>query len=274
MPVSARAEQFRNNQKLWARPGSAFDYLVKSLRVILPSFVGILAAIMLASPFGDNRELSFVLARNQVAKTQDRMSVENALYRGEDSLGRPFSLRAGNAVQKSARDPVLEMSNIEGRMILNDAPAYLVAGQSSYNLENETVQVNGPMSFKSDKGYTMLAHDVTMGMKDQMLSSNGEMNFTTPEGYQIDSSNSIVNLRDRIVRSQGNMRLKTRDGFTLEAANVELLLNNKTMRSFGPVFGRTNVGDFRADRIEADWNSRIVILRGNAQLRINQNVIR
>ena len=57
-------------------------------------------------------------------------------------------------------------------------------------------------------------------------------------------------------------------------SNVELALKSRKMQSFGPVSGRTKVGTFRADRMSADLNTRVVRLDGGVRLRIDQNAIR
>jgi lipopolysaccharide export system protein LptC len=46
------------------------------------------------------------------------------------------------------------------------------------------------------------------------------------------------------------------------------------MQSFGPVSGRTKVGTFRAGRLRADLDTRIIRLDGGVRLRINQNAIK
>ena len=63
-------------------------------------------------------------------------------------------------------------------------------------------------------------------------------------------------------------------GYDIVASNVELALKTKKMQSFGPVTGKTKVGTFRADRMSADLDTRVVRLDGGVRLRIDQNVIK
>ncbi len=258
----------------WARPGSMFDVLVRSLRVVLPSIVGVLCAIMLISPFGESKELSFVLAKDDVAKTTDRMRIADALYRGEDDLGRPFSLRAGNAVQRSADQSLLEMSDLAGSMIIDNSPAKIVAGKSSYDFATETVQVSGPMSFDSGAGYSLVAHDVNVAMKSQMVRSQGMLTVESNKGYSVSGSDVSYAMRSQQLSSPGIVRFRTTDGYVLDASNVLVDMAGRRMQSLGPANGQTNLGTFRADRLRADLDARTVTLTGNVQLRINQNVIR
>jgi lipopolysaccharide export system protein LptC len=212
--MSQQADIQRTARQKFALPGGAHDALIRVLRVLLPSVIGVLLAVLAFSPFSNTREMSFVLAKDEVNVAKERMRVSNALYRGEDSKGRPFVLRAGSAVQKSSDEPILRMNDLEGRLVMNNGPASIIAGQGFYDMRAEKVRVEGPMSFKGG------------------------------------------------------------DGFNLTATNVDFLLKPKTMQSFGPVSGSTRVGTFRAGRLFADAEARIVRLEGGAQLQINQSAIR
>ena len=53
--------------------------------------VGVLAALMVITPLSPRGEISFLLDRNKVAVIDNRLRVDNALYRGADEQGRPFS---------------------------------------------------------------------------------------------------------------------------------------------------------------------------------------
>ncbi len=211
--MSELADLERTQRQKWATPGGRHDRLIRSLRVVLPSIIGALVAILAFSPFAGTQEVSFVLAKDEVNMARERMRLTEALYRGEDSKGRPFSLRAGSAVQKSSAEPILRMTDMAGRIIMDDGPAALIAGNGLYDLDKETMRVTGPLAFES-AGYNMVA------------------------------------------------------------SNVELALKTRKMQSFGPVSGRTKVGTFRANRLSADLNTRVVRLDGGVHLRIEQNAIR
>jgi len=150
--------------------------------------------------------------RKSIAK--ERLRVSEALYRGEDSQGRPFSLKAGSAVQKSSREAVVELKDLTARILLDDGPAQITARQGRYDMDRENVKIQGPVQVE------------------------------TAGGYRLTTSNVTVELKDR------------------------------TLKSDNPVQGRTNIGTFRADRLEADMVARTVTLNGNARLRIEQNGLR
>jgi lipopolysaccharide export system protein LptC len=211
--MSKQADLERTQRQQWALPGGRHDRLIRLLRVGLPSTIGILVAILAFSPFTGTQELSFVLNKDEVNLSRERMRLIEAFYRGEDSKGRPFSLRAGSAVQKTSSEPVLNMTALSARILLNDGPASILAQSGSYNLNRETMRVTGPLA---------------------------------------------VNSPD----------------YNMVASNVELSLKTKSLQSFGPVSGRTKVGTFRADRLSANLETRVVRLDGGVHLRINQNAVK
>jgi lipopolysaccharide export system protein LptC len=97
--MSTAANLVRTKRQEFAAPNGKHDRNVKWLRFILPVGVGALGSMLALAPFTMSGELSFVLDKNSVEVAKERMRVTEALYRGEDSEGRPLSLKAGAAVQ-------------------------------------------------------------------------------------------------------------------------------------------------------------------------------
>src|SRR3546814_12096214 len=110
------------------------------------------------------------------------MRVTEALYRGEDSKGQPFSLRAGSAVQKTSREPIVELNDMIARILLNDGPAVLTAQKGIYHMDREEVAVPGPVQFKTADGYCLTTRDVDIGMKASTLKSHGVLDGRVPVG--------------------------------------------------------------------------------------------
>ena len=212
--MSKRADIQRNKRQQYAVPGGSHDRRIKLLSFVLPTCVGALAAVLALAPFTLAGELSFVLDKDSVDVARERMRVTEAIYRGEDSQGRPFSLKAGSAVQKSSRDPVVELQDLSARILLGEGPAQIRANNGRYDMDRETVRVTGPIQAETSDGYRLTTNNVTLDLKERTLISDD------------------------------------------------------------PVDGRTNIGTFRADSLQADLKERTVTLEGNAQLRIQQNGLR
>lgn len=205
--MSRLADTQRTERQHWALPGSSHDRLVKILKAVLPMAVGILAAFLVVTPFTLQGEVSFVLDKNEVDVASERMRVREALYRGEDSKGRPFSLRAGSAVQKTSRDPVVEMSDLSARLLMSDGAAVLTAQQGRYNMESEQVSVDGPVQFSSAEGYRLTTRDVNIDLKARRMRSDGRVYGRMPIGT-FDADNLNADLEAHNVTLEGNARLR------------------------------------------------------------------
>jgi lipopolysaccharide export system protein LptC len=204
--MSAQADLERTQRQRWALPGGRHDRLIRSLRVILPSIIGVLLAILAFSPFTSTQELSFVLDKDEVDLSRERMRLVEALYRGEDSKGRPFSLRAGSAVQKTSAEPVLDMTSLAARILLEDGPASILAQRGTYNLSKETMRVNGPLAVESP-GYNIVASNVELSLKDRSMRSFGPVSGRTKVGT-FKAARLTGDLDTRVVRLEGGVQLR------------------------------------------------------------------
>jgi lipopolysaccharide export system protein LptC len=204
--MSELADLERTQRQRWAMPGGRHDRLIRSMRVVLPSVIGMLVAVLAFSPFSGKQELSFVLDKDEVSMSRERMRLTEALYRGEDSKGQPFSLRAGSAVQNSSAEPVLNMTALAGQIQLKDGPASIVAQRGTYDLNKETMRVNGPLAINSP-GYDMVASNVELSMKTRTMQSFGPVSGRTKVGT-FSAGRLSANLDTRVVRLDGGVRLR------------------------------------------------------------------
>ncbi len=243
--MSEQADRQKSKRQKSAAPGGLHDRLVRFLRVALPSVIGAVLALLLFSPFSNTREMSFVLAKNEVDMARERMKVTQALYRGEDSRGRPFALRADSAIQKSSNEPIVKMTGVKGQLQMDDGPAWIQSAHGNYNMDTEIVRM--------------------AGLSGQMQMSNGI--------GKVEAAQGVYSMNSGIVRSEGPLFFSN-NGFSITANNVALMMKSKRLESFGAVNGSTRVGTFSAGKLRADLNTRIVRLEGGAQLRINQGAIR
>ena len=124
-------------------------------------------------PLGPRGEISFLLDRNKVAVTQERVHVDRAMYRGEDNQGRPFQLTAGSAIQPSPASPILDLKDLLARMQLKDGPAELKAPGGAYNFDTSKVMIPGPVQFDATGGYTMVTQNVGIDFKTNLIIAGG-----------------------------------------------------------------------------------------------------
>jgi len=167
--MSEKADEIRGLRRDFAAPGSRHDTVVRWLRIILPVCIGALGALLALAPLTMTGDVSFVLAKEEVAVAKERMRVREALYRGEDSKGQPFSLKAGSAVQHSSKVPIVELEDLQARILLKDGPAVLRANEGQYDMDKEDVIVSGPIQFEAAGGYRLSTQDVTVDLDGKTL---------------------------------------------------------------------------------------------------------
>ena len=198
---------WRDKRLRWARPGSGHDRSVATARVALPAAVGALAAVLAISPLTKRAEVSFVLAKDKVAMANERMRVTRASYRGQDDKGQAFDLSAGSAVQASSRTPVVQLGEMAARLNLPAGPATLVAPQASYDMDAETLKIDGPLTFTAADGYRIETANVSANLNTRALSSLSRVEGTMPLG-RFSAGSLSADLGTRTVTLGGGARLR------------------------------------------------------------------
>ena len=205
------AKARRSERQHWAEPGGSHDRMVAFLSRALPMGVGVLAALMVITPLSPRGEVSFLLDRNKVAVINERLRVDNALYRGADNKNRPFSLTAGEAVQRSSAEGIVRMNDVVARLLLDEGPARLVAQGGQYNIDNEIVAVRGPLRLTAADGYRMVARGVSLDLANKQLVGSGGGDGAIPAGtFSADRLNA--DLSARTITLTGNARLRMEPG--------------------------------------------------------------
>ncbi len=204
--MSESADLIRDKRQHWAAPGGWHDRKVRFLAVWLPGAVGVVLAAMIIGPLFARREISFLLDRSKVALTQERLRVSNAMYRGIDGEGRPFTVTADNAVQVSIKEPVVKMDKLAARLRMSDGPAELIAQNGAYNYQAETVVVAGPVVFTAADGYRIITQNVSIDLKQRRIGGTGGVSGSVPAGtFRADRVSA--DLEQRIITLDGNVRM-------------------------------------------------------------------
>ena len=205
------AKARRSERQHWAEPGGSHDRMVAFLSRALPMGVGVLAALMVITPLSPRGEVSFLLDRNKVAVINERLRVDNALYRGADNKNRPFSLTAGEAVQRSSAEGIVRMNDVVARLLLDEGPARLVPQGGQYSIDNEIVAVRGPLRLTAADGYRMVARGVSLDLANKQLVGSGGVDGAIPAGtFSADRLNA--DLSARTITLTGNARLRMEPG--------------------------------------------------------------
>jgi len=204
--MSELADRVRTERQHWAVPGSSHDRLIKALRVILPVAILILIVLLAVAPLTMGRDISFMLSKDRVDVAKERLRVTEATYRGEDSKGRPFLLRAGSAVQVSSRDPIVHLNTLSARIAMADGPATIAANSGRYDMDSERVAIDGPVVFQAADGYRIETRDVAIDLTNRKMASGGPVDGRMPLGT-FSANRMRADLTSRTVLLDGRARL-------------------------------------------------------------------
>ena len=197
----------RSARQRWAAPGSRHDRLVTTARITLPVAIGILTAFLVMAPLTAGGDVSFVLDKKKVEVAHERMKIQAARYRGQDTKGQPFQLNAGSAIQRSSAEPIVQLRQLSADIRLTDGPAQLVAPSGRYDMDSQQVKVNGPIAFRAAGGYRLDTQDATLKLQERELQSDAAVTGTVPQGtFRADRLHA--DLESRTVRLDGNARLR------------------------------------------------------------------
>lgn len=203
---TSEASALRNRRQHFAAPGGSHDRLVGFLARFLPMGAGVVAALMVITPLAPRGEVSFLLDRNKVAIIDERLSVDNAMYRGRDDGGRPFALMAGEAVQRSSAEGLVRMRDLVGQMMLNDGPARISAPGGTYDIASEIVGVDGAVQLTASDGYSMVARGVSVDLKERLITGDEGVSGEIPAGT-FSARSMSADLSTRILTLQGDARV-------------------------------------------------------------------
>lgn len=203
---TSQAKELRSRRQHFAAPGGSHDKLVGFLARALPVGVGIVAALMVITPLSPRGEVSFLLDRDKVAVIDERLRVDNAMYRGRDDSGRPFSITAGEAVQQSSAEGLVRMDDLVAQLLLADGPARLTAPGGTYNIDSEVVAIDGTIRLSAADGYSMTARGVSIGLANRTIRGDDGVEGEVPAGSF--SADAIrADLDARTIKLEGNARL-------------------------------------------------------------------
>lgn len=212
--MSELARRDRLVKRRWAAPGGSHDRLIGALKIALPALIGVVLAYLALAPLEKRQEISFLFDKSRVDVAEERLRVERAEYRGRDARGRPFLLSARSAVQESSAEPVLEIRDMLAQLLLDEGPARLRAERARYDLQEDQVDVLGPIVFTAADGYRLSTRDVLVDLRDRTLVSDGPVEGRMPLGrfsagqlrVNLDERRVVLSERARLHIVQGGLR--------------------------------------------------------------------
>jgi len=209
--MSELADKDRKIKRGWAKPNSSHDRLIRTMKYALPALVGLVLAFLALVPLEQRDEVSFLVDKNKLAQAEERMKVEAAQYRGQDEEGRPFVLDARSAIQATSSDPIVDISTMSARLLLDEGVAEITADQARFNPDENLVSVLGPVRVAVADGYQLLTSNVSVDLRGRSLQSQGQVEGRMPLGtFRADRMSA--DLPERKVVLEGNTRLHIDQG--------------------------------------------------------------
>ena len=190
-----------------ALPGSGHDRRMTVLKWALPASAFLIGMTILIWPLIGVQEFSFLLAKDQVAVARERLRVNRAEYRGKTGAGEAFSISAGSAVQRSSAEPVVVLTTLAARLEGKDGPATVSAPSGRYFLDEDRLEVAGPVKLRSDGGYTLDAETVAIDLKRRTVKTDAPVSGRLPMGT-FRSNRMTGDLAGNRVSLIGNVHLR------------------------------------------------------------------
>jgi lipopolysaccharide export system protein LptC len=209
--MSDAAVRGRAVKQRWAVPGSVHDQLVHWTKIVLPSAVGILIAVLALAPLEKKGDVSFILDKKKVQSAQEHLRVEAARYVGSDNKGQKFEIAANNALQRSSDVPIVDISGMSAQLGLEQGPLLIGANNARYNLDTQKVAIDGPVRVSGADGYRLATRDVLVDLKQRKLASSGPVAGQMRLG-QFQAGQLKADLGSRTVVLDGGARLKIVQG--------------------------------------------------------------
>lgn len=181
-PVALPSSRPLSRRQQAALPGSAHDRRMSVLKWLLPSAAFALGMTILVWPLLSAQEFSFLLAKDQVAVANERLRVNRAEYRGKTAAGEAFAISAGSAVQRTSAEPVVVLTALAARLQGKDGPSTVEAPSGRYFLDEDRLEVAGPVKLRSDGGYTLDADTVAIDLKRRTVKTDAPVSGRLPMG--------------------------------------------------------------------------------------------
>jgi lipopolysaccharide export system protein LptC len=209
--LSDAANKERAFKRHWAEPGSRHDLVVKATKFGLPIVIGGLVLLLAIAPFDKRGDVSFILDKNKVDEAKERMRVEKARYVGEDNKGQKFVIVADRAIQPTSNVPIVAIEGMRAQLNLGKGPLSIAALRGRYDLEQELMRIDGPVSIAGPGGYRLATRDVTVDLDKRSLASTGPVNGSMELG-EFQAGRIRADLDQRTVNLDNAVRFKIYQG--------------------------------------------------------------
>lgn len=194
-----------------ALPGGARDRRVAFLKLALPAAAALLTFALVLIPLTQSREFSFLLSKESVAKADERLRMEAAMYRGETADGDPFEVSADDAVQRTSARPVVDLTGLEARLTDDEGPVRVTAPSGAFDMAADNLVVSGPVMLRSRRGWSLDSETVTVSLKNRTVRTDQRVRGRVAVGA-FSAGRAFGDVGGRRVVLEGGARLRITPG--------------------------------------------------------------
>lgn len=192
--------------------GDSWDRFIVVMRVLLPVLAVIVGATTILWPFINEKEVSFTLSREEVAKSDGVIHMTNPRYVGTDSGNRLFSVEATTGRQEDASSPRIRLSDIRAQMELQPGnPAFVHARTGIYRMKDSTLSLIGGVSLRSAAGYQLEMDGAEIDLKAHKAVGSGNIRGASEVGQlQANTMEILVDTQEGVFEGGVKMSLVPR----------------------------------------------------------------
>jgi len=197
-PKSPPLPDWRAGALRGPRVGGGYDRFVRLMRVLMPGASVLLLLTVLVWPLVSGQEMSFVLSKDRVEVSPERLRMESPRYRGTDERGRPFEITARRAVQRTSATPVVELEEVSAQMAMANDVVRVKAETGSYDLDRKQLKATGPLVLTTDRGYRFTTRNAIVDLASKTaygsdgVEGNGPLGTFRAQRFRADISAETV----------------------------------------------------------------------------------
>lgn len=194
--------------KAQIKNGGAWSSFVVVMRVILPAIAIIFGLAAMSWPFLQKQEVSFTLSKDEVAKSDGVVVMQNLAYVGTLDNMQIFRLEAEEGLQDSPAAPRIKLTAIKASMDLPDGVRVsFQAGQGIYETQPEILTIAETVTLVTTNGYELKMSGAVINIKEQTAIGKGPITGITPVGT-LSAGGVEIMADDQEVKFSGGVKMR------------------------------------------------------------------
>ena len=188
--------------------GNAWNRFVIVMRIVLPIIALVFGIAAMSWPFLQQQEVSFTLSREEVAKSDGVVMMQDLVYVGTLDEMQIFRLEAKQGIQDSPAAPRIMLTTIKASMDLPDGvKVSFEAGEGVYETQAETLSIAEKVILKTTNGYLLEMNGAEVSIKDQTAIGKGPITGITPVG-RLSAGRVEINAQSEEANFLGGVKLR------------------------------------------------------------------